>query len=76
MSNVATRVKQIVSNVFKVREDSVKNESSFTNDFNSDSLQELNLRMAFEDEFNVIIPYDLTFKTVGEAIAFLESEAG
>jgi acyl carrier protein len=77
MSNVASKVKQIIVDKLGVEESEVTPEASFTQDLGADSLDTVELIMEFEKEFNVSIPDEQAEKiqTVGQAIAYLESNA-
>ena len=76
MSDVADRVKKIVIEHLGVEADKVEEKASFIDDLGADSLDTVELVMAFEEEFNVEIPYDAaeTIQTVGDAISFLEKQ--
>ena len=76
MSDVADRVKKIVIEHLGVEADKVEDEASFIDDLGADSLDTVELVMAFEEEFNVEIPDDAaeTIQTVGDAISFLEKQ--
>ncbi|MEM6382402.1 MAG: acyl carrier protein [Pseudomonadota bacterium] len=76
MADVAKRVTEIVVEHLGVEEDKVKPDASFIDDLGADSLDTVELVMAFEEAFNVEIPDDAAEKiqTVGDAIKFL-SEA-
>ena len=76
MSDVADRVKKIVIEHLGVEADKVEEEASFIDDLGADSLDTVELVMAFEEEFNVEIPDDAaeTIQTVGDAISFLEKQ--
>jgi acyl carrier protein len=52
MSDVAERVKKIVVEHLGVEADKVKSEASFIDDLGADSLDTVELVMAFEEEFN------------------------
>ena len=56
--------------------DKVEEKASFIDDLGADSLDTVELVMAFEEEFNVEIPDDAaeTIQTVGDAISFLEKQ--
>ena len=56
MSSVEERVKKIVSEQLGVKEEEVKNESSFVEDLGADSLDTVELVMALEEEFETEIP--------------------
>ncbi|MEM6712331.1 MAG: acyl carrier protein [Pseudomonadota bacterium] len=74
MSDVAERVKKIVVEHLGVEADKVEEKASFIDDLGADSLDTVELVMAFEEEFNVEIPDDMaeTILTVGDAVKFLE----
>ncbi len=74
MSDIADRVKKIVIEHLGVDADKVTENASFIDDLGSDSLDVVELVMAFEEEFGVEIPDDAaeTILTVGDAVKFLE----
>ena len=76
MSDVADRVKKIVIEHLGVEADKVEEKASFIDDLGADSLDTVELVMAFEEEINVEIPDDAaeTIQTVGDAISFLEKQ--
>jgi acyl carrier protein len=78
MSDVAQRVKKIVVEHLGVDESKVSEGASFIDDLGADSLDTVELVMAFEEEFSVEIPDDAAEKiqTVGDAIKFIEDNAG
>ena len=78
MSNTAERVKKIVVEHLGVEEDKVTPEASFIDDLGADSLDIVELVMAFEEEFGVEIPDGAAEKinTVGDANKFIEENAG
>jgi acyl carrier protein len=77
MSDVAERVKKIVVEHLGVDADKVKAEASFIDDLGADSLDTVELVMAFEEEFGIEIPDDAaeTIQTVGDAVKFIEKSA-
>jgi len=77
MSDVADRVKKIVVEHLGVEADKVVENANFIDDLGADSLDTVELVMAFEEEFNVEIPDDAaeTIVTVGDAVRFLEKNA-
>ncbi|MCX6326458.1 MAG: acyl carrier protein [Bacteroidia bacterium] len=77
MSDIATRVKEIIIDKLGVDESEVTPEASFTNDLGADSLDTVELIMEFEKEFNIGIPDDQaeTIGTVGDAIKYIEENA-
>lgn len=74
MSDVAERVKKIVIEHLGVDADKVVDDANFIEDLGADSLDTVELVMAFEEEFSVEIPDDAaeTIVTVGDAIRFLK----
>lgn len=74
MSDVAERVKGIVVEHLGVEEDKVVSSASFIDDLGADSLDTVELVMAFEEEFNIEIPDDAAEKiqTVDDAVKFIE----
>ena len=77
MSDIAERVKKIVVEHLGVDEAKVTETASFINDLGADSLDNVELVMAFEEEFGIEIPDDAAEKivTVKDAIEFIESQA-
>jgi acyl carrier protein len=78
MSDIAERVKKIVVDHLGVDEEKVTENASFIDDLGADSLDTVELVMAFEEEFNVEIPDDAAEKiqTVGDAISFIKENSG
>ena len=74
MSEIESKVKEIIAEKLGVDEENVKPEASFTNDLGVDSLDTVELIMEFEKAFNITIPDDKAEKiaTVGDAIAYIE----
>ncbi len=77
MSDVAERVKKIVIEHLGVSADKVIDNANFIDDLGADSLDTVELVMAFEEEFGVEIPDDAaeTIVTVGDAVSFLQKSA-
>ncbi|HMU97904.1 MAG TPA: acyl carrier protein [Chitinophagales bacterium] len=75
MSEIAERVTKIIVEKLGVEETEITPEANFEMDLKADSLETVELIMEFEKEFNLVIPDEQAdkIKTVGEAIAFLES---
>lgn len=75
MSDVTERVKKIVVEHLGVSEDKVVESANFIEDLNADSLDTVELVMAFEEEFGTEIPDDAAEKiqTVQDAIDFIKS---
>jgi acyl carrier protein len=77
MSDVAERVRKIVVEHLGVDESKVTENASFIDDLGADSLDTVELVMAFEEEFGCEIPDDAAEKiaTVKDAISFIESHS-
>jgi acyl carrier protein len=77
MSDVAERVKKIVVEHLGVEESKVTENASFIDDLGADSLDTVELVMAFEEEFSVEIPDDAAEKilTVKDAIDFISKNS-
>jgi acyl carrier protein len=77
MSDIAERVKKIVVEHLGVEESKVVESASFIDDLGADSLDTVELVMAFEEEFSVEIPDDAAEKiqTVGDAVNFIKSNS-
>lgn len=78
MSDVGDRVKKIVVEHLGVDEDKVTETASFIDDLGADSLDTVELVMAFEEEFGCEIPDDAAenILTVKDAIDFISQNAG
>ena len=77
MSDVADRVKKIVVEHLGVDESKVAEGTSFIDDLGADSLDTVELVMAFEEEFSCEIPDEAAEKiqTIKDAITFIESQS-
>ena len=75
MSETSDRVKKIVVEHLGVEQEKVTEEASFIDDLGADSLDIVELVMAFEEEFGVEIPDDAAEKitTVKDAIDYIEA---
>ena len=75
--DVATKVKKMVVDHLGVDESKVTDESNFIDDLGADSLDTVELVMAFEEEFGSEISDSEAEKiiTVGDAIKFIESKS-
>ena len=75
--DVSSKVKKMVSDHLGVDEVKVTDEASFIDDLGADSLDTVELVMAFEEEFGSEISDSEAEKilTVGDAIKFIESKA-
>jgi acyl carrier protein len=78
MSSVAEKVKSIIVEQLGVEADEVTPEASFTDDLGADSLDIVELVMAFEEEFGIEIPDEAAEKIarVQEAVDYIEQHAG
>ena len=77
MSDVTERVKKIVIEHLGVESEKVTEKASFIDDLGADSLDTVELVMAFEEEFGCEIPDDAAEKilTVKDAITYLDEQA-
>ena len=77
MSETADRVKKIVVEHLGVEPDKVTEDASFIDDLGADSLDTVELVMAFEEEFGIEIPDEDAEKItrVKEAVEYIESHA-
>ena len=75
MDNLEARVKKIVAEQLGVEEANVKTESSFVDDLGADSLDNVELVMALEEEFECEIPDEEAEKitTVGQATDYIKA---
>lgn len=78
MSNVDERVKEIIAEELGVERDKLTDEASFMEDLGADSLDTVELVMAFEKEFDIDIPDEDAEKlrTVGDALKYLHDKIG
>ncbi|ABB13814.1 MULTISPECIES: acyl carrier protein [Carboxydothermus] len=74
MAGVFERVKKIIVDQLGVEEDEVTMEASFIDDLGADSLDIVELIMAFEEEFELEIPDEDAEKirTVGDAVNYIQ----
>ena len=77
MSDISERVKKIVVEHLGVESDKVVDSASFVDDLGADSLDTVELVMAFEEEFGSEISDSEAEKilTVGDAVKFIEGKA-
>jgi acyl carrier protein len=78
MSDAAAKVKEIIANELGVEIEKVTDGASFVEDLGADSLDTVELVMAFEEEFSIEIPDEDAEKmqTVGDAIRYLAENQG
>jgi len=77
MNNINERVKKIVIEQLGADASKVSETAAFIDDLGADSLDTVELVMAFEEEFGVEIPDDAAekIKTVQDAITFIQQNA-
>ena len=75
MSDVLERVKKIVVENLDVEADKVVEGASFIDDLGADSLDLVELVMAFEEEFDIEIPDDVqeSIRSVGDAVTHIKA---
>jgi acyl carrier protein len=78
MADIEQKVKDIIINELGVDAEKVTPEASFVEDLGADSLDTVELVMAFEEEFGMEIPDEEAEKlrTVGDAINYIQSNQG
>jgi acyl carrier protein len=78
MSDIEQRIKNIICEQLDVAEDDVVPTASFVDDLGADSLDQVELIMAMEEEFDVSIPDEDAEKiaTVKDAIAYITKAKG
>ncbi|BDW99386.1 MULTISPECIES: acyl carrier protein [Maricaulis] len=78
MSDVLERVTKIVIEHLDVEAEKVTDKASFIDDLGADSLDNVELVMAFEEEFDIEIPDDAAehIQTVGDAVKFISEKVG
>ena len=74
MSDISERVKKIVVEHLGVEADKVVDSASFVDDLGADSLDTVELVMAFEEEFSIEIPDEIAEKitTIKDSIEHIE----
>jgi acyl carrier protein len=75
VSEIFEKVKKIVIENLGIEENKVTENSSFVEDLGADSLDQVELVMAFEEEFGIEIPDEVAEKitTVQKAVEYIES---
>jgi len=76
-ADILERVKKVTVEELGVKEEEVVESASFTEDLGADSLDVVELVMAFEDEFSIEIPDDEVgeIKTVGDAVSYISKKS-
>ncbi|MFI3321703.1 MAG: acyl carrier protein [Rikenellaceae bacterium] len=76
MSEISSKVVEIIVEKLGVSESEVVAEANFTNDLGADSLDTVELIMEFEKVFDIQIPDEDSEKitTVGDAVSYIESK--
>ena len=77
MASIEERVRDLIVEQLGVNAEQVASEASFVDDLGADSLDTVELVMAFEEEFSIDIPDEDAEKitTVGDAIRYLEENS-
>ena len=78
MSDILERVRKIVIEHLDADPEKVTEKASFIDDLGADSLDNVELVMAFEEEFDIEIPDDAAehIQTVGDAVKFIQERTG
>jgi acyl carrier protein len=76
MSDIEAKVKEIIVEQLSVNADDVKPEAKFIEDLGADSLDVVELVMAFEEEFELDIPDEDAEKIrmVGDAVSYIKGK--
>lgn len=77
MSDILERIKKIVVEHLDIDEDKITEKASFIEDLGADSLDTVELVMAFEEEFDVEIPDDAAenIQSIGDAVKFITEKS-
>ena len=77
MSDIEGRVKKIVVEHLSIEEEKISESASFIDDLGADSLDTVELVMAFEEEFGVEIPDDAaeSIQTFGDAVKYINDNS-
>ena len=77
MSDIEGRVKKIVVEHLSIEEEKISESASFIDDLGADSLDTVELVMAFEEEFGVEIPDDAaeSIQTFGDAVKYIKENS-
>jgi len=76
MSDIQARIVKVICEQLGIEASKVTNEADFLEDLGADSLDTVELVMAFEEEFDVEIPDDIAekIKTVNDVLALVSSK--
>ncbi len=71
---ILDKIKEIIATQFNVDESELKEETTFAEDLNADSIDLVNLVMSLEDEYGVEVQDDDVekIKTIGDAVDYIE----
>jgi len=74
--SIEERVKKIIMRQLKVREDEITDKAHFVQDLGAESIDSIELIVAFEAEFDIEIPPEEgeRIQTVGEAVKYIENK--
>lgn len=74
--SVGERVKKVVMEQLKAKEDKITNEARFVQDLGAESIDSIELMVAFEAEFDIEIPPEEgeRVQTVGETVKYIEKK--
>lgn len=77
MSDIAVRIKKVVAKNLETDESRITPDSKFVEDLGADSLDQVELIMAFEEEFSIEIPDEQAEKiqTIADAIKYVETHS-
>ncbi|MCH2037313.1 MAG: acyl carrier protein [Rickettsiales bacterium] len=77
MSDIEARVKEIVADHLGIEQDKIQPNAKFIDDLGADSLDQVELVMALEEEFGCEIPDEAAEKivTLGDAVSFIKESS-
>lgn len=77
IENAEERARKVVAEHLGIEAEKVTRDANFVDDLSADSLDIIELVMAFEEEFGVEIPDDAAekFQTFGQLVDYVESQA-
>ncbi len=76
MNDTATRVKKIIANQLEINADKLSDDASLLDDLGADSIDTVELVIAFEVEFGIEIPEDeaVTLNTIGDICRYVDKK--